>query len=103
MRLPCIIIPLIAGCVAQPSATTQDERRQAYYARLQAQCQGYGFQPGTDAFADCVRREHLCAQDRGRERVQRGAAIAQESSRPGARAGESIARGTTQTPRPSCN
>lgn len=49
--------------LATSACATDDRQReqqiaaqQAYAARVQAQCQGYGFVPGTAEFRDCVMR-----------------------------------------------
>jgi uncharacterized lipoprotein YajG len=39
---------LLAGCQSEKPATGK------VLAEIQAQCQAYGFQPGTDVFAACV-------------------------------------------------
>jgi hypothetical protein len=39
----------LAGCVSEAELRQQDE----------AQCAGYGFKPGTDAFASCLQQENL--------------------------------------------
>lgn len=50
MVLCCVAI---AGCATPEQQAAQ---RQAYGERLQNQCRAYGFQPGTDVFAQCMMR-----------------------------------------------
>jgi hypothetical protein len=42
----------LASCVSAEELHRQDE----------ATCTGYGFHPGTDAFANCMQRENLARQ-----------------------------------------
>jgi len=42
----------LASCVSPEELHRQDE----------ATCTGYGFHPGTDAFANCMQRENLARQ-----------------------------------------
>lgn len=72
----------LSGCVtpeerARNLAAHEAEERaaqQAYVRQLNAKCSSYGFRQGTDAFADCFRKEHnetqRCARLR-REMQQR--------------------------------
>ena len=50
MRLPFVCLLLLAGCETPQS---QQARADQYDASVSRQCQGYGFTPGTDAFANC--------------------------------------------------
>ncbi|MDE2227796.1 MAG: hypothetical protein KGL11_01990 [Alphaproteobacteria bacterium] len=51
LRLAAAIAALatLAGCVSAAELRQQDEN----------QCAGYGFKPGTDAFASCLQQEEL--------------------------------------------
>lgn len=93
---------------AQELARTQAEQeaqRQAYAQSIVNRCAGYGFRPGTDAFANCIRQEHTetqrCARVRNSLALQYNLILMQESSKPGARYFESVARAAAQTPSPS--
>lgn len=49
MKYSIIFMVLLAGGCASP------QERQAQYAQnIQSRCEAYGFQPGTDAFANCM-------------------------------------------------
>jgi hypothetical protein len=65
-RLPIAsAVALIAACATpQERAEQQAVKAQAYRTSIEQRCAGYGFRPGTDAFAFCVRDAHLCEQQR---------------------------------------
>ena len=53
LRFALAVFPLaLASCVSPEELHRQDE----------ATCVGYGFHPGTDAFANCMQRENLPRQ-----------------------------------------
>jgi hypothetical protein len=60
-----IAIVLMAACA---SPGEHQAKRDRHVSALQERCAAYGFKPGTDAFADCFRREHLCERERARAR-----------------------------------
>jgi hypothetical protein len=45
----CALALILTGCVSSEELRREDE----------ATCSGYGFHPGTDAFATCLQRESL--------------------------------------------
>ena len=64
-RLPILALLATAACVSpQERAQQQAAQERAYRASLEQRCAAYGFRPGTDAFAFCVRDAHLCEQQR---------------------------------------
>ena len=46
------VVTMLAGCVSPAEVRRRDE----------AACSGYGFKPGSDAFAECLQRENLARQ-----------------------------------------
>lgn len=55
MRIALVVSALaLAGCISEAPVD------------LQANCRGYGFKEGTDAFAGCVQKETLAWQDNQR-------------------------------------
>jgi len=75
---------LLSGCASNPASEArkqQDERaRMAAYGK---KCQGFGFQPGTNAFASCVRDEHYCDQRRKEAAFNYNQALVREGSKRG--------------------
>ena len=55
-----LLLAVLAGC----ATLTPEEQR----ARDEQECRGYGFRPGTDAFAECLQRIEL--DRRARRRYQ---------------------------------
>lgn len=49
LALALTALAALAGCVSDAELRQQDEAR----------CAGYGFKPGTDAFANCLQQENL--------------------------------------------
>ena len=74
MRL--IVILLISMFLTSCISAEERERRQAIQAEQQQaqaeayrnalsnRCSAYGFQPGTDAFANCIAQEHRAVEQR---------------------------------------
>lgn len=91
---------LIHGCGTPQS---RQDREQDRLSSLQNKCSAYGFRPGTDAFADCIRREHLCAQERNRAQSDLNAAFARENAKPGSRFVDSMNRAQAQVRPAACN
>lgn len=64
---------LLAACATpQEQAAQREAERQAYVASLTRQCNGFGFQQGTDAHRNCMLQLHQTEQQR---RAAIGAAI----------------------------
>jgi hypothetical protein len=57
---------LVTGCTGSPVwlATSSPQDIAAYYG---SRCQGYGFRPGTDAYAQCIRNEVLQQRQRNQQ------------------------------------
>ncbi len=47
-------------------AAQEQARQEQYMNALRAKCSGYGFQPGTNQFAQCVQNEARAAEARAR-------------------------------------
>lgn len=54
-----MVVQWLIGCAAQ-----QEEARREHSARINAQCQSYGFRPGTADYSSCLMRLDLEAQRR---------------------------------------
>ena len=102
LSILCVLL-ILGGCATpQELAAQRENQRRAYLAALQQRCNAYGFNAGTNAFADCVRREHMCEQEKARAQMQYGLAMMQESSRPGASALGAMGRAGAQVQPPLC-
>ena len=108
--LALLSLALLVGCVTPEEAARnladhearQQSERQAYVAGLQRRCSSFGFRPGTDAFADCIRKEHnevqRCDRLRSNLALQYNLRLLADG---GARYLEGAARAARATPSPS--
>lgn len=82
------LLTLVAACAADPALQSQIDadnaaRDKAYIAELGAKCERYGFRPGTDGYADCIRQEDICAQRASGAQRDYSLALMREAGRPG--------------------
>lgn len=63
---------MVALIVAAGCTTPQDraDREERYFNTLASKCAGFGFRPGTDAFAGCVQNQHMCEQRKSRAQTE---------------------------------
>src|SRR6266853_404601 len=76
ITISVLVLSVLAGC-ATPEEREDRERAQQeqYWSSLRASCSQYGFQPGTSAFAQCVRDEARAAESRRRAQNEADARV----------------------------
>jgi len=93
-----LIATSLSSCAIEPrSQADREAKENAYYAALGDKCRRFGFQPGTDGFADCVRQEDICEKRRQSAALDYNLALIREGSKPGSRYLSASERAAQQT------